>query len=66
MDNSLACTDEPDAFSEVVTLLARGVLAPLCPALVSAESTPVIDGCPVLFTCEPVADAVEAIFDDSG
>ena len=50
-----------------MALLARGVLALLCPALISAESMLVIGGCPVLvlFTCEPVADEVEAAFDDN-
>ena len=46
-------------------LPASGVLALLCLALAKEESRLVIDGCPVLFTCEPLKEVVGARLDDN-
>ena len=48
-----------------MALLARGVSALLCLALISVASMLVIGGNPVLFTCKPVDDRVEAKVDHS-
>ena len=58
-DNGLVLASSEEAGEERQALPASGVLVLLCLALASTESMLVIGGCPVLLTCEPVADALD-------
>ena len=64
-DNELVLASSEEAGEDKEALLARGVLVLLCLALAKGESILVIGGCPVLLTCEPVADALDATLDDN-
>ena len=64
-DNGLVLASSEEAGEDKEALLARGVLVLLCLALAKEESILVIGGCPVLLTCEPVADALDATLDDN-
>lgn len=58
-DNGLVSARSEEAGEEREALPGSGVLVLLCLALASAESMLVIGGCPVLLTCEPVADVLD-------